>query len=117
MEQKWWIQEIQQQINFQNIAKLLDFCRFFQRKSVLVQNRKFSLIKRRPLQLFHLVKEAKPNKYDISNFWLVKILTTFSKIYERVKNQLLHDIEYDFSPQAPAYMKKLQFTACHKPFN
>ena len=36
MEQKWWIQEIQQQINFQNIAKLLDFCRFFQRKSVLV---------------------------------------------------------------------------------
>lgn len=36
MEQKWWIQEIQQEINFQNIAKLLDFCRFFQRKSVLV---------------------------------------------------------------------------------
>ena len=36
MEQKWWIQEIQQEINFQSIAKLLDFCRFFQRKSVLV---------------------------------------------------------------------------------
>ena len=36
MEQKWWIQEIQQEINFHSIAKLLDFCRFFQRKSVLV---------------------------------------------------------------------------------
>ena len=49
---------------------------------------------------------GKPDKNNISNFRLVGILSTFSKIYERViKNQLLHGMKNVFSPQTSAYRK------------
>ena len=50
------------------------------------------------------LQKGKPNK-EISIFRPVIALNTFSKIYERPKNQIVSDMEKYFSPSLSAYRK------------
>ena len=50
--------------------------------------------------------KGKPDKNEISNFWPVSLLNTFSKFYETViKDQLVLSMESYFSPMESAYRK------------
>ena len=50
--------------------------------------------------------KGKPDKYDVLNYRPVSILSTFSKIYEKViKNQLASYLDKYFSPLISAYRK------------
>ena len=50
--------------------------------------------------------KGKPDKYDVLNYGPVRILNTFSKIYEKViKNQLSFYLDKYFSPFISAYRK------------
>ena len=50
--------------------------------------------------------KGKPNKNEMSNFRPVRVLNTFSKIYERViKDQIVCGMEKYFSPFLSAYRK------------
>ena len=58
------------------------------------------------LRLFHLTKQTKgkPNKNEISNFWPVSILNTFSKFMKKaIKDQLVSGLDKYFSHFISAY--------------